>query len=171
MDLTTYQHQAARTLNPALSDEDHLLNFALGLIGELGELADEYKKHKHQGHELRSDKVIDEAGDMTWYIAGAMNYFAIDLSRINILPATTADDIHTILLANNHVNALSILLTSPESDRHLIQVNILQLLSLLAALLATHGTTLNATFDANINKLRRRYPDAFSTTASIKRTE
>lgn len=42
---------------------------ALGLAGESGEVCDHLKKHFGQGHELNHAKLIDEAGDVQWYLA------------------------------------------------------------------------------------------------------
>lgn len=45
------------------------LNGALGMCGESGEVADIIKKHTFQGHDLKVDKIREEAGDVLWYIA------------------------------------------------------------------------------------------------------
>lgn len=45
------------------------LNGALGMCGESGEVADIIKKHIFQGHDLKVDKIREEAGDVLWYIA------------------------------------------------------------------------------------------------------
>jgi len=66
MGFNEYQLLALRTAN---KDKDLVLNGALGLSGESGEVADIVKKHLFQGHELNQDKIIDELGDVLWYIA------------------------------------------------------------------------------------------------------
>jgi NTP pyrophosphatase (non-canonical NTP hydrolase) len=66
-----YQRLAYRTVNEkAAKDKDYaVLNGALGLCGEAGEVADVIKKHMFQGHELDTEKIADELGDVLWYIA------------------------------------------------------------------------------------------------------
>lgn len=66
MNFNEYQKLALRTAN---KDKDLVINAALGLAGESGEVADLIKKHLFQGHELNKEKIIDELGDILWYIA------------------------------------------------------------------------------------------------------
>ena len=49
--------------------EEPVLNGVLGLSGESGECADIVKKYLFQGHELNKEKLMDELGDVMWYIA------------------------------------------------------------------------------------------------------
>lgn len=71
MTLNEYQELAQRTSNPALTQEEHLLNAMLGLAGETGECCDLVKKGLYQdGREIR-DKLFDELSDVMWYIAEA----------------------------------------------------------------------------------------------------
>jgi NTP pyrophosphatase (non-canonical NTP hydrolase) len=64
-----YQKLAMTTLNPNLSRQDVLLNGVMGLCGEAGEAIDLVKKHLHQGHQLDTEKLIKELGDVAWYLA------------------------------------------------------------------------------------------------------
>lgn len=69
MTVQEYQREAMRTKNANLSPSDHLLEGALGLNGEAGEIADMLKKHLFQGHDFKKPDLIDELGDVMWYIA------------------------------------------------------------------------------------------------------
>ena len=71
-----------RTLNPALSRKDVLINGVMGLCGEAGEAIDIVKKHLAQGHELDRDALIKELGDVAWYLAEAATAIDIDLETI-----------------------------------------------------------------------------------------
>lgn len=83
-----------------------LLNGALGITGEAGEVADLIKKHVFHGHDLNRDEIVKELGDVCWYVA----------------------------------------------------------------LLATSiGVGLDEILERNIEKLKRRYPEGFSSAASINR--
>ena len=64
-----YQRMAMRTAGEYNSKYDCLRNAAYGLNGEAGEVIDLLKKHEFQGHELDREKLIDELGDVQWYIA------------------------------------------------------------------------------------------------------
>ena len=53
----------------AASDENLMLNGAMGLNGEAGEVIDILKKHIFQGHKLDTEHIAKELGDCLWYIA------------------------------------------------------------------------------------------------------
>ena len=63
-------------------DELFILNGALGLAGESGEVADLVKKWLFQGHKLEKDKVIEELGDVAWYLAIAAEAFDTTLGEV-----------------------------------------------------------------------------------------
>ena len=64
-----YQKLAQRTMQLDMSTEEMIVNALLGLSGEVGEINDYIKKHKYQGHQLIVDKLLEEVGDVMWYIA------------------------------------------------------------------------------------------------------
>lgn len=64
----SYREAMRSTLNTDLTHKERLLNAALGLCGESGELADLIKKHFFQGHALDRDLAIKELGDVRWYL-------------------------------------------------------------------------------------------------------
>ena len=81
-DLYTYMRQASRTLNPAtklkLSEQQvRLLNLSLGL-SEVGELQNLIKKMIFHGHEVNVEKLMDEIGDIQWYLFMIMRELGID---------------------------------------------------------------------------------------------
>lgn len=71
MTLNQYQTEAMRTAScmTAASDENLMLNGAMGLNGEAGEVIDILKKHMFQGHDLDKYHVAKECGDCLWYLA------------------------------------------------------------------------------------------------------
>lgn len=91
-----------------MTNPGELLNGALGLTGEAGEVADMVKKYFFHGHELDEDDLIKELGDVCWY---------------------------------------------------------------LALICTAIGISLEEVMCANIGKLKKRYPEGFSESASINRTE
>ena len=68
MTFDQYQKSAQRTSN-TVDPDDKLVNGALGLAGESGEVADLVKKFMFQGHGLNTDDLLDELGDVLWYIS------------------------------------------------------------------------------------------------------
>ena len=81
LEINEYQLLAMRT-SGNLSQADHLLNGALGLTGESGEVADLVKKCFMQGHDLDLVHVAKELGDICWYIAETATAIGYDLETI-----------------------------------------------------------------------------------------
>ena len=83
MTINEYQLAALRTAQTdKLTASDLLLNSALGLCGESGEVADLVKKHRFQGHDLDFDHVAKELGDIAWYLAVGAYSIGYDLETI-----------------------------------------------------------------------------------------
>lgn len=86
-DFDRYQHDAARTLNPALSVGDRSLDAAAGLAEEAGEVLALIRKHAFQQLPLDRDMLTAELGDALWCLAGVATVNGIslgDVARRNI---------------------------------------------------------------------------------------
>lgn len=81
MDLNTYQQLAQRTSN-SMNALQHIKNGCYGMCGEAGECIDILKKHEFQGHVLEYDKLLDELGDVLWYIAETASGLDVTLENI-----------------------------------------------------------------------------------------
>lgn len=80
-EINDYQVRANSTAGP---DRD-LIVVALGLTGEAGEVADVVKKLEYHGHsysEEMFDKIIDELGDVLWYVALGADVVGVSLETI-----------------------------------------------------------------------------------------
>ena len=82
MTINEYQTLAMTTLNKELSNDQVLLNGVMGLCGESGEVIDIVKKHISQGHELKREKLIEELGDVAWYLAETAYALGVDLESV-----------------------------------------------------------------------------------------
>ena len=65
-------------------DPGELLNGALGLTGEAGEVADAIKKFIFHGHDLDRDGLIKELGDVCWYLALLCHAIDVPLEEVMI---------------------------------------------------------------------------------------
>lgn len=83
MTINEYQNLALRTLNPKLNKKEILINGVMGLCGESGEAIDIVKKHLAQGHDLDQEHLIQELGDIAWYLAETA--YALDVSLETVL--------------------------------------------------------------------------------------
>lgn len=87
MDVTEYQHRAARTLIDApdaeYSPEQIMLVWnAIGLAGEAGEVADTVKKAVFHQHGIDRDVLIKELGDVLWYVAALCTKLEIPMGDV-----------------------------------------------------------------------------------------
>ncbi len=59
-----------------------ILNWCLGLSGEIGELNDHIKKWLYHGHDLDPDYVLKELGDISYYTAVMAHEFGYTMSQV-----------------------------------------------------------------------------------------
>ena len=67
------------SLDPGKCD---LMHMAIGVSGEAGELLDAVKKHVIYGKPLDRENVIEELGDIEFYLAGIRNTLGVPRSFI-----------------------------------------------------------------------------------------
>jgi NTP pyrophosphatase (non-canonical NTP hydrolase) len=67
VDTKVFENDVDRTFRK-LSVIEGIMNCALGIVGEGGEVADIIKKVVYQGHDLNHVDVIDELGDVLYYV-------------------------------------------------------------------------------------------------------
>ena len=73
-----YQTAALRTA----TEKNDIVNCALGLAGESGEVCDLVKKWQAQGHDLDLDSIAEEIGDLLWYVALAADRAGMALEDV-----------------------------------------------------------------------------------------
>lgn len=80
--LDAYQRQCARTYPEHGTGREAMDNALLGLAGEAGEVLDLFKKFWYQGHEPDDVKVVEELGDVLYYVAMAAAALGAPLSDV-----------------------------------------------------------------------------------------
>lgn len=80
-DLDVFQEEALRSMRSDLPYEAICSNMCMGLAGETGETVDIFKKHIYQGKDLDINDVIEEIGDILWYIANLCNVNKITMKE------------------------------------------------------------------------------------------
>lgn len=81
MDLLNYQKASARTCNDLetpLLDNIHMTS---GMVTEVGEIVDIFKKHIAYGKSIDWVNVEEELGDLLWYIVNFARKNNIDLEK------------------------------------------------------------------------------------------
>ena len=180
MNFNEYQELSKRTANP---HDNEIYNYGMGLAGETGELIDMFKKSIFHGHTLKQMQVLKESGDVLWYTSQLSRLFNIRMDdafeRVNdqfrgldIKEKHTNELIMTSCI--NLSNTVGMINGHIDSERYTKQqleglfANIIRNLYFLGAVI---NLTLEETAEANINKLKKRYPDGFSQEASINRED
>ena len=80
--LDAYQRSASRTINPALDDQQRMLDAAAGLAEEAGEVLGHVRKHVMQLQPLNRDAVVEELGDLLWCVASVATCLGVSLSEV-----------------------------------------------------------------------------------------
>lgn len=106
-----YQQAALRTAPGDLPPERLLLNSLMGLNGEAGEAIDILKKHLFQGHELDTEHMAKELGDVAWYLA-----VSFKMAVLHLPPETTTIS-HKTTIRLRHCRGLTFIVRRRTSSR------------------------------------------------------
>ena len=143
--------------DPDFTEEAHM---RLGLLSELGELITPYKSYLAYGKVLDKENVIEEIGDLLFYL-----YALDDSTAAHLLfDAEEWDKEENPFALHKMLLGLGTYLSQPiiQKDR---------VLALLVVLAYGVGVTLADCMKGNIEKLAKRYPDGYSDLAAIKRAD
>lgn len=191
---------AWRTVNKDLDDNNLRMMLSYGLVGELGEVIDLFKKHQFHNHDLDRTKVVKECGDVLWYLACIVQYMnttrtqwmkeclapvykwkiSPDLKAITRyeVPLGSVDFKRTDMLLDCNMYANNIVGTLTTRYPKTLYVNrkrnssyIGIVLYVIKNVLAYVNCSLQECLDVNVAKLKARYPDGFDAVLSSNRKE
>lgn len=169
MQWSDYQHNAHRTSNTNTDPIIRLATAALGLTGEAAEVLKEMESP------VQKDKLLKELGDTTWYIAEIASLSGLHLEA----PQPSWPELGT------HTTAMELLFLAahlgdylkkvighghPQDNQRILK-DLNRALTLIDQLTAAYGSSLPEICELNIAKLRKRYPEGFSTERSINKVE
>ena len=172
MHLNEYQELAHKTTNHKLPHNERLLVSALGLVGEAVEVLEAV-----HDYDLTPDKLRKELGDVAWYVADIGTGLSIPMG---ILEPSGYSGVYMPASARNlavHAKNASELLKKHLGhghtlDRELLCSHLRAVMRELCRLATVEGVGgLTSVLQANIDKLRERYPDGFATEASVNRVD
>jgi|LSQX01.1.fsa_nt_gb NTP pyrophosphatase (non-canonical NTP hydrolase) len=187
-----YQAGVERTF-ARRKDSMDATNAVMGLIGELGELTDVFKKIYFHKHQAELDGIIEELGDAFWYTSALLTTcgqkfshiweanvnlyhedFALSdkVSLIKIKDAKKVLKLMTFLMQS----ALRIgsELSIPKIGREVSGETYFEFVALINGfklLLHLLGIDVASVLEANRKKLQTRYPNGFNSEDSIKRVD
>lgn len=84
MTLKEYQTHTTRTNAPLENSYRDMtaLHMLMGMMTEVGELTDQFKKNLAYGKDIDWVNVKEEIGDLMWYISEFANHYNYDLEEI-----------------------------------------------------------------------------------------
>lgn len=74
-----------RVLGDMKPSDAHLVHMAMGVSGEAGELLDAIKKAAIYRKPLDRENVLEECGDLLFYIQGVLNYYDTTMNEVILL--------------------------------------------------------------------------------------
>ncbi len=77
-----YELEAVRTVNPSLDDRDRLMDAAVGLAEESGEVLGSLRKHAYAGEQLDVERLRLELGDALWCLAMTARAAGLSLEEV-----------------------------------------------------------------------------------------
>jgi NTP pyrophosphatase (non-canonical NTP hydrolase) len=187
MKIQTVKHYETAVRRLLGAHEKEISAYALGLAGEAGEVVDLLKKSWGHGHPLDVEKLKKELGDTFWYVVAIGLQFGLSIESYT--PRRLVDDLESG--EGNRGNRPMILIELVGSTVRLLRRRWYDerdytdgarfqkqltgrmrcIFDQLEQLGLQYGLSLGCILQANVDKLRLRYPDGFSTEASIARVD
>lgn len=82
MTFKEYQNFAKQGIHPETMKREPIIAFALGLVGETGEVVDDIKKRTFHGRDIPIAHTAEELGDVLWYVANIATELGLSLEDI-----------------------------------------------------------------------------------------
>ena len=158
MNLREYQQQASRTCPDLGTLDKNLIHMSVGVLTEIGELADIFKKNLAYGKPIDYVNLGEEIADVCWYqinkdrLCGIV-YTSFDKPfHISMGPLEIEDILDGLL--NYQVNCPN---------------DVLNLMYNIAESFSDNGVDFYKLLENNINKLKIRYPEKFTEENALNR--
>lgn len=158
INLKWYQEQAARTCPSLGSLEKDLLHMKLGVLTEIGELADIFKKNLVYSKPIDYVNLGEEIADVCWYL--------VNEDRIRDI---TYSDEDKPFRFTEHILKREEILTELLNYQLNYPYNTLNLMYNIAESFKNEGVDFYKCLQNNINKLKIRYPDKFDVEKALNR--
>jgi len=167
MNFKDYIPLAMRTLSPLADGQQHV-HAQLGLITEVGELADTFKRNMAYGQALDYKNILEECGDILWYLALVYH------DSGNDVPDTGSEEFKQSMQEMLGISADPAVVVTALA--HTIgngpidgEASALASLWTISVLLKSSGFTLEQAMEVNLLKLAKRHGDKFSEFNAINR--
>ena len=159
-----YQQQALQTLAEVASPYEGLQHAGFGMMTEVGEILDTYKRHRFYKVPLDKKNLIEEVGDVLWYIAIAYHFLGKEMELpVGVPTEHFTPELDLILgrVGQSASHFFTIIMCYEDSwTEEFIEYDLDKLYKWLNYLVVSElGSTIQECANANITKLSKRYPD------------
>lgn len=174
MNANEYQELAGRTLIDApgfelTPEQVHLTETVLRVAASVGELADMLKKGVYHRHGLNMPRFFHQIEQVKM----ALGYFYLDPDRHGLTDRGTMLVWNALGLVGESGEVVSSVLWYMDEPVELgdLPKELGDTLWYIAALCSKLGLSLDEVMQANIEKLKKRYPEGYSSEASMQRVD
>lgn len=174
MNFEQFQKSATRTMAELCSTRKSDLHMFLGMLTELGELADIFKKELAYKQPKDIVNIKEELGDFMWYVANYCSINSFDMANCDgvIFPDGHKQDVKAHHAIDGNFSELAIM----ELTKGVHQLfdgrfmdGLLDILAQITMLCIVNDIDLEECFDLNINKLKVRFPEKFTEANALNR--
>ena len=170
-----YQQQALQTLSETSSRYEGIQHAGFGLMTEIGEILDTYKRHRFYKLPLDKKNLIEEVGDVLWYIAVGYHFLNQEMPKPTELEYKNPNRKLDFILGKMVTHAARFfgvpMLYAEDWTEEFIDYDLDKLYTWLNVFIIDElGSTLEECAQANLTKLAKRYPGkTFSMEATLNR--
>lgn len=169
MELIHYQEKSIRTLKRLESKDLDIVHMKLGLVTEIGELADAYKRFIAYDKAIDIVNIKEEIGDLMWYLCNLGNVLEIEFSNFENhfnhekkMKCLEVPSEEMILIINIKISDLI-------DSTTVFEFNLFTIYYSLMFLCLKNGINFNECLQMNYDKLFARYPEKFTNEQALNR--
>jgi len=174
MTIAKYFKECPRTLAPLDSYEMNVLHMTAGIITEIGELIDPFKKNLAYGEKVDIVNVGEEIADVMWYVCNNVILAEVEKEMIFPIEEPTLENCEKLFKMKSLLKdtpteitlQLGVAIAVNDRNHFTDPNNVFKALFIIAYV---NGIDFYKQLDKNINKLKARYPDKFDSDKAINR--
>ena len=175
MKFDPYLQTVLKRVSP-LAEGKQLIHAGLGMLTEVGELADAFKREMAYGKAFDPVNIVEEIGDIFWYFVLYCYEQRIDMRTLDDMVTLAMQDLRDGGEPNElavRTLALSVAMLAATGVVQLPRGDLLNgveaSMLILVGLLHRFGSNVDACLDINDAKLEKRYQAKFSAEAALNR--
>lgn len=180
MNRQEYQKLCLRTAKP-MGHQAAIEHGVLGIVSDWGEVVTHIKALVVYGKPISRKELMLELGDTSWFVAYTFDVLGINVDHVDTHaspgypPGTPAALTQIALLGAKHAGKIAdIVSATPETPEELypnIAFHLSMMWHCIFHIAIMNGLTIDEVWEANIAKLRARYPEKYTDADAIARAD